>query len=72
LWLLAAWLVVCRFSAHSGVRNRNDPDFGMLEFWLLDEIQDICRDANFADPLPAFKSLHKVAQAKGECTAQPV
>jgi hypothetical protein len=44
----------------------------MLEFWLLDEIQDICRDANFADPLPAFKSLHRVAQEKGECKHKQV
>jgi hypothetical protein len=61
-WLLFA----CRFSAHSGVRNRGDPDFGMLEFWMLDEIRDVCQAANFQDPLPTFKSLYKIAKEKGK------
>lgn len=54
-----------RYSAHSGVRNRGWPDFGMLEFWKLDEIQDVCKQASFADPLPEFDSLYKTAEAKG-------
>jgi len=33
---------------------------------MLDEIKDTYSKAQFQDPLPVFKSLHKIAEAKGE------
>jgi hypothetical protein len=41
----------------------------MVEFWILDEIQDVCSEAKFAAPLPMYNSLYKLAKANGGCTA---
>jgi hypothetical protein len=38
----------------------------MLELWMLEEIKDVCQEAQFQDPLPVFKSLHKIAVEKSE------
>lgn len=61
----------CRYSAHSGVRNRGEPDFGMLEFMCLDEIKEACSKARFTDPLPEYQSLAKTADTKSESHDEP-
>lgn len=33
---------------------------------MLEEIKDVCQEAQFQDPLPVFKSLHKIAVEKSE------
>lgn len=61
-------LHVCRYSATAGARNRPDwHDYGMVEFWILDEIQEICSKANFTAPLPMYNSLYKMGQMNGKC-----
>lgn len=63
-------LTAGRYSATAGARNRPGwHDYGMVEFWILDEIQDICLDAKFAAPLPMYNSLYKRAKANGGCSA---
>lgn len=59
-------LLSCRYSVHSGIRNRGDPDFGMVDLWMLDEIKEVCSAAGFEDPLQNFQSQYKEAKAKGE------
>lgn len=49
------------------MRNRGDPDYGIFDFWLLDQIQEVCEGAGFASPLPDYVSLYKEAKEKGRC-----
>lgn len=49
----------------AGIRNRKDPDFGTTDLWVLDEIQQVCAAAGFADPISDYKSRQKLAAEKG-------
>ena len=60
-----------RYSAAAGVRNRGDYNFGMFDYWLLDEIATICSDSKFPSPVPEFVSLYSKAEEAGGPGFQP-
>ena len=55
-----------RWSVDAGVRNRQDPDFVTKDLWLLDDIQRVCEEAGFDNPLPEYKSQYLRAKELGE------
>ena len=57
---------LCRWSVDAGVRNRQDPDFVTKDLWLLDDIQRVCEEAGFDNPLPEYKSQYLRAKELGE------
>lgn len=61
-----------RYSAAAGVRNQGQPDWGMFEHWLLDDIQKCCSDAGFSSPLMEYVSLYEKAKQLGAASCKVV